>query len=163
MSAGPSAGSEAAGFDLTRLPAAFYGNPYPIYDALRRAAPVYRLPDGGLFLTRYADVQAVYLNADAFSSDKRAAFAPKFGDGRLYRHHTTSLVFNDAPYHTRVRRLIQGALLPRAIAHRQPALEALVARLITALAERGGGDLIADFAAAIPVEVIGDLLQVPHE
>jgi cytochrome P450 len=163
MRGGQPAGVDVSAFDLTRLPEAFYGDPYPIYDALRRTVPICRLPDGGLFLTRYADVQAIYLDADTFISEKRAVFAQKFGAGRLYRHHTTSLVFNDAPYHTRVRRLIQGALLPRAVAHRQPALEALVARLIKALEERGGGDLIADFAAAIPVEVIGDLLQVPQD
>jgi hypothetical protein len=40
------------------------------------------------------------------SSDKKAEFGPKFGVGTpLYRHHTTSLVFNDPPLHTRVRKL----------------------------------------------------------
>ena len=38
----------------------------------------------------------------------------------LYEHHTTSLVFNDPPAHTRVRRLIMGALSPRAIAAMEP-------------------------------------------
>jgi cytochrome P450 len=34
--------------------------------------------------------------------------------------------------------------------------------LLDALAERGGGDLIEDFASAIPVDVIGNLLGVPQ-
>ena len=36
-------------------------------------------------------------------------------------------------------------------------------KLLDALETRGGGDLIEDFAAAIPVEIIGNLLGVPHE
>jgi len=72
-------------------------------------------------------------------------------------------VFNDQPAHTRVRRLIMGALSPRAIAEMEPALIALVERLLDRIAEKGRFELIDDFAAAIPVEVIGNLLDVPHD
>ncbi len=80
----------------------------------------------------------------------------------LYEHHTTSLVFNDPPAHTRVRRLIMGALSPRAIAEMEPDLIALVDRLLDAIAAKHEVDLIEDFAAAIPIEVIGNLLDVPQ-
>jgi len=36
----------AQAFDLRRLPADYYANPYPTYHALREHAPVHRLPDG---------------------------------------------------------------------------------------------------------------------
>jgi cytochrome P450 len=62
-----------------------------------------------------------------------------------------------------VRRLIMGALSPRAIAEMEPYLIALVDRLLDALAEKRNVELIGDFASAIPVEVIGNLLDVPHE
>jgi cytochrome P450 len=104
----------------------------------------------------------------AFSSDKNIEFAPRYlpphGAPRhrlLYQHHTTSLVFNDPPLHTRVRKLIMGALTRRAIAEMEAGLVALVDSCSTAEAP-GGGDLIEDFASAIPVEVIGNLLGVPH-
>ena len=42
----------AEGFDLRALPATFYEDPYPTYRALRETAPVRRMPDGSLFLTR---------------------------------------------------------------------------------------------------------------
>jgi hypothetical protein len=45
----------------------------------------------------------------------------------------------------------------------QPRIEALVDRLLDAAAERGTIDLIADFAAAIPVQLIGDLLGIPQD
>jgi len=88
---------------------------------------------------------------------------PKYGNSLLYEHHTTSLVFNDPPAHTRVRRLIMGALSPRAIAEMEPDLIALVDRLLETIAAKGKFELIGDFASAIPVQVIGNLLDVPME
>lgn len=153
----------AASFDLRALPADFYANPYPVYALLRETAPVRRMPDGSYFLTRYADLVAVYRDAQTFSSDKKVEFTPKYGAGApLLEHHTTSLVFNDPPLHTRVRKLIMGALTRRAIADMEPGLVTLVDGLLDAIEARGGGDLIEDFASAIPVEIIGNLLGVPH-
>lgn len=153
----------AAGFDLEKLTGEFYADPYPTYRALREHEPVKRLPNGSWFLTRYDDLVSAYKSTKVFSSDKRREFLPKYGDSLLYEHHTTSLVFNDPPAHTRVRRLIMGALSPRAIAGMEPDLIALVDRLLDALAARDQVDLIGDFAAAIPIEVIGNLLDVPME
>ena len=153
----------AARFDLRALPADFYANPYPVYDLLRATEPVRRMPDGSYFLTRYADLVAVYRDAQRFSSDKKVEFAPKYGEGSaLFAHHTTSLVFNDPPLHTRVRKLIMGALTRRAICDMESGLVALVDRLLDGLQAQGGGDLVADYASAIPVEIIGNLLGVPH-
>ena len=153
----------AQSFDLEKLTPEFYANPYPTYRALRENEPVKRMPNGSYFLTRYDDLVTAYKNTKAFSSDKRAEFAPKYGNSLLYEHHTTSLVFNDPPAHTRVRRLIMGALSPRAIAGMEPDLVALVDRLLDAIAAKQNFELIGDFASAIPVEVIGNLLDVPHE
>src|SRR3954465_1434811 len=152
----------AATFDLERLTPEFYADPYPTYRALRETAPVKRLPNGSYFLTRYDDLVAAYKNTKAFSSDKKKEFSPKYGASLLYEHHTTSLVFNDPPAHTRVRRLIMGALSPRAIAGMEPDLIRLVDRLLDAIVAKGKVDLIDDFAAAIPIEVIGNLLDVPE-
>jgi cytochrome P450 len=153
----------AASLDLRALPADFYANPYPVYATLREHDPVKRMPDGSYFLTRYADLVAVYRDAQSFSSDKKVEFTPKYGDGApLLVHHTTSLVFNDPPLHTRVRKLIMGALTRRAIADMEPGLITLVDGLLDSIEAQGGGDLIEDFASAIPVEIIGNLLGVPH-
>ncbi|MBB5424604.1 hypothetical protein HDG40_002749 [Paraburkholderia sp. JPY158] len=157
------ASSLARDFDLRHLSPAFYADPYPIYRALRTYEPIRRMPDGSLFLTRFRDVQAVYRDPKTFSSDKTVEFRPKYGDSPLYAHHTTSLVFNDPPRHTRVRKLIAGALTARAIAAMEPALIRLVDGLLDAAAQRGRIDLIGEFASAIPVEVIGNLLDVPHD
>ncbi|TMJ02121.1 MAG: cytochrome P450 [Alphaproteobacteria bacterium] len=152
----------ARNFDLKRLPADFIDDPFPYYRALREHDPVHRMPDGSYLITRWRDCDAVYRDARVFSSDKKIEFKPKYGDAPLYEHHTTSLVFNDPPLHTHVRRAIQTALSNRVIAGMEAGLIVLVDRLLDAMAEKGRVDVIEDFAAAIPVEIVGNLLGVPH-
>lgn len=152
----------ARGFSLKAVDLNFIANPYQTYNALREHNPVAHLPDGSYFLSSYADCLAVYKDAKLFSSDKKAEFLPKFGDGLLYQHHTTSLIFNDPPLHTRVRKIIAGALSARAVAEMEAPMVALTDRLLDGIAAEGGTDLIADFAAAVPIEVIGNLLAIPQ-
>jgi cytochrome P450 len=149
-------------FSLAAPPAGFIADPYPVYAELRRTSPVHALGSGAWLLTRHADVLAAY-RSPFVSSDKQREFAPRLGVGTpIYEHHTTSLVFNDPPLHTRVRRLLMGALNQRAIQRMEADVAALVARLLDKLADQPEPDLIEHFAAQIPVEVIGNLLAVPH-
>jgi cytochrome P450 len=149
-------------FQLTRVPDGFLDDPYPWYAALREHDPVHALEGGGVFLARYDDALAVY-RAPQASSDKKAEFLPKLGDCPLYEHHTTSLVFNDPPLHTRVRRIIMGAVNQKAIARMEPNVTRRVDELLDGMARQGRVDLIDDFAARIPIEVIGNLLDIPRE
>jgi cytochrome P450 len=155
--------SLAEDFELTALPEGFAENPFPVYRALLEYAPLKHFADGSVMLSRFADLDRVYRDTKVFSSDKKVEFLPKFGPSPLYEHHTTSLVFNDPPLHTRVRKIMVGAMTPKAIAAMEPGLVALVDRLLDGLADKGEADLIEDFASAIPVEVIGNLFDIPHE
>jgi len=148
-------------FDLRDPPPGFIDDPFVWYRALREIDPVHRCRDGSWLLTRYDDCNAVY-RGDGFSSDKRALFAPKFGNSPLLEHHTTSLVFSDPPYHTRVRATLTEALKPRAIQTTVAVLERVVARLLDELAREGTFDLIERFASRVPIEIISSLLTVPE-
>jgi cytochrome P450 len=155
-----------SGFTLAAPPPGFIDNPYPVYEALRQHAPLHQLGPDSVLLTRHADVLAVYRSAHA-SSDKQQEFAPRLGRGTpIFEHHTTSLVFSDPPLHTRVRRILMGALSQRAVAHIEGGLQQLVQRLLQRMQERASQGhslcLIEDYAAQIPVEVIGNLLAVPQ-
>ena len=147
-------------FDLSNPPDGFIDNPFPHYDRLLADAPVCPQPDGSFLISSHADLSKIYRDTTTYISDKHAAFAPKFGVGSpLFEHHTTSLVFNDPPLHTRVRRIMTAALTPKALARMEPGLIAIVDQLLDAMPR--DADLVEDFAATIPIQIIGNLLDVP--
>ncbi len=149
-------------FSLLAPPPGFADNPYPVFAELRQRSPVHAIAPNSWLLTRYDDVLAVYRSAHV-SSDKKREFGPKFGVGTpLFEHHTTSQVFSDPPLHTRLRRILMGALNQRAITRMEAGLHTLVESLLDQLADEPAPDLVEHFAAQIPVEVIGNLLDVPH-
>lgn len=154
---------EILGFDLANPPEGFVDDPFPYYDALLAQAPVLPQPDGSVLICRHEDLDRIYRDTTLYSSDKKVAFGPKFGVGSpLFEHHTTSLVFSDPPLHTRVRKIMTSALTPRAIARMEPGLVATVDGLLDAMSGREEVDLIEDFASTIPIQIIGNLLDVPH-
>ena len=153
---------DIADFDLNAIGREFIEDPYPVLDALRRESPVHRNPDGSVYLTRHADCLAVYRSRDMLS-DKRGEYGKKFGQCPLLEHHTTSLIFNDPPYHTVVRKLISGAFTPRKLTEMEPLIEAIVSRLLDRIEDAREIDMIADFAMMLPTEIISLMLGVPEE
>lgn len=152
------------GFDLANPPEGFIEDPFSYYDALLAHAPVLRQPDGSVLICRHADLERIYRDTSLYSSDKKSVFGPKFGeDTPLFEHHTTSLVFSDPPLHSRVRRIMTSALTPRAIDRMEPGLIRAVDGLLDAMEGQNEVDLISDFAATIPIQIIGNLLDVPEQ
>jgi cytochrome P450 len=125
----------ADGFDLEHLTPEFYADPYRPIARCARDAPVKRMRNGSYFLTRLRRPRHRLQEHQGVLLRQEKEFAPKYGDTPLYEHHTTSLVFNDPPAHTRVRRLIMGALSPRAIAAMEGDLIRLVDMLLDRIAE----------------------------
>ena len=149
-------------FDLANPPADFTENPFAHYDRLLAKSPVTPQPDGSFLICNHADLNTIYRDTTLYISDKKQAFAPKFGPGTpLYEHHTTSLVFNDPPLHTRVRRIMTTALTPKALASMEPGLIAAVDHLLDNMPQ--DPDLIEDFASSIPIQIIGNLLDIPMD
>ena len=166
MAAEQADSDRARDFEITALPAGFADDPYPTYRALLEHAPLKRFADGSIMLSRYEDLDRVYRDTRTFSSDKKVEFLPKFGPTPLYEHHTTSLVFNDPPLHTRVRKIMMGALTPRAIAAMEPGLIALVDGLLDRLAAKGDdrrkGLEFAQLARGVAVRAHYHLMAMGH-
>jgi len=151
-------------FNLASATRGFLADPFATYDALLAHAPVLRQPDNSVVVCRHRDLDMIYRDTTRFSSDKKAVFAPVFGVGSpLFEHHTTSLVFSDPPLHTRVRKIMTSALTPRALARMEPGLITMVDLLLDRMAGQEDVDLISDFAASIPIQIIGNLLDIPWE
>ncbi len=148
------------GFDLNAIDRAFIENPFPTLKALRETDPVHRNPDGSVYLTRHADVLKVY-QTRSMLSDKKQEFGKKFGQCPLFVHHTTSLIFNDPPYHTVVRKLLAGAFTPRKLAEMEPLIEGIVDKLLDRLADEKEFDFISAYAMELPTEIISFMLGIP--
>lgn len=141
-------------------------DPYPFYARLRSIEPVHHLPIGIWLLSGYDEV-SVALRDPRFSSDERNSsfydgdedFA-KSAFGRLF---WGMLLFRDDPDHKRLRDLVQKAFTRRTVEDLRPRIGRLVDDLLRVMVERGGGDLIAEFAYPLPVTVICELLGVPDE
>ncbi|MBT7732068.1 MAG: cytochrome P450 [Rhodospirillaceae bacterium] len=149
-------------FDFNSIGPDFIENPFPTCQALREYSPIHRNADGSLFLTRYADVLQVY-REPLMSSDKKIMFEKKFGKTPLYEHHTTSLVFNDPPYHTVVRKLLSAGFTPRKLAEMEPLIVKIVNGLLDRLEDLSEFDLVEEYAMALPTEIISFMLGVPAD
>jgi cytochrome P450 len=144
-------------------------HPYRAYARLRREAPVYYSEGwNGWLLTRYPDVLSGFRD-DRLSANRSAAFAGTMPTP--VREKLAPLLQNlgawafllDPPDHTRLRGLINKAFAPRLIEGIRPRIQAIVDRLLDQAEREGRMDLIADFAGALPVIVIADILGVPAE
>lgn len=153
---------QAHSFDIKKIDNDFLDNPYPTYRLMREHDPVHRNPDGTWFLTRYDHVSEC-LKHPKMSSDKKIDFKPKFGEGPLFEHHTTSLVFNDDPFHARVRKLLSEAFTPRKMKELEPVIGDIIEGLLDRVEKMGEFDVIQDYALALPTAIIADMLGVPDE
>ena len=139
-------------------------NPYPVYAALRREAPIARSNDGSLLLTKFADCSTAL--RDPAIGHGAVAEAAAVGSVSNWREHLslrqfrTSMLSMDPPAHTRLRKLVGGAFTIRRIAALQPAIEAVTAELMDAM--ESATDFIRSFAFPLPIAVIGELLGVPR-
>jgi cytochrome P450 len=142
-------------------------DPYPIYERLRREAPVYFCDAWGAWvLTRYDDVQAAFRDP-RWSADRAAAYASRVpAEVRarfepLFRNLRAWALFMDPPAHTRVRALLNRAFSPRLIQQLAPRIERIVDDLLTDVGREF--DVVAALAVPLPVLVIGELLGLPRE
>ncbi|MER6954209.1 cytochrome P450 [Streptomyces sp. NPDC000618] len=139
-------------------------DPYPAYARLREAGPVHRITgtDGlpAWLVTRYDDVRRA-LADPRLSLDKRNARPGGYRGLALPPALDANLLNMDPPDHTRIRRLVSQAFTPRRVAALRTPIRETADALLDAIEPLGRADLIASYAAPLPIAVICDLLGVP--
>ncbi|MFD6916790.1 cytochrome P450 [Streptomyces virginiae] len=141
-------------------------HPHDAYRHLRDTAPVQRIagPTGepAWLVTRYEDVRSA-LADPRLSLDKTNAAEGSYRGLSLPPALDANLLNMDPPDHTRIRKLASRAFTPR----RMDALRAPIRRtadgLLDVLGTEGRTDLIAAYAAPLPITVICDLLGIPDD
>jgi cytochrome P450 len=147
-------------------------DPYPFYARVRQAGPL--VPGRLMWSTARHDVCTAVLRSDAFGvgfygRPLPAAVALLVALGRwrapIGPVDPPSMLVVDAPDHTRYRRLVAKVFTARQIEGLRPRIEQCCAELLDGLAAaaRGAGpvDLVAHYAALLPVTVIAEILGVP--
>ncbi|MER7849027.1 cytochrome P450 [Kitasatospora sp. NPDC096077] len=141
-------------------------DPYGAYDTLRAKAPVHRVvgPDGlpVWLVTRYPDVRQA-LADPRLALDRTHAAPGNYRGFALPPALDANLLNMDPPDHTRIRRLVARAFTPRRVAALRAPIERVAEQLLDAVEPSGRADLLASYAAPLPITVICDLLGVPEE
>lgn len=157
--------AEAQALLLQLLDPANRANPYPIYARFRDRGAV-PLPGANLtFFSAYRDCDEI-LRHPATSSDRlnSTVMQRQIAEGAKVRPlGPPGFLFLDPPDHTRLRRLVSKAFVPKVVSALQPDITALVNDMLVRFAENGQFDVISDFAYPLPVAVICRLLGVPLE
>jgi cytochrome P450 len=134
-------------------------DPYPIYRRMRDEAPAYYSPRQGFWaLTRFDDVLAALVDSETYSSLHGTSLefmdTPKPDSGLI--------IFMDPPRHTRYRNLVSKAFTPRSMAEIEPEVRRIARAHLDALGERRGFDVVEEFTARLPMDVISALLGIPE-
>jgi cytochrome P450 len=150
--------------EFTALDPVFREHPHDRLDRLRADDPVHLdAVLGGLLLTRFEDMRAVLtdrlLSVDPrkvpFTPRRRAMMADLPPEG-----FQPSMLNLDDPDHKRLRGLVSQAFNQRSIDAWRPRIRSVADALLEPLADRGSFDVIAKFAAPLPIVVIAEMLGV---
>ncbi|MGC0332688.1 cytochrome P450 [Streptomyces sp. SAI-170] len=141
-------------------------SPHDVNRRLRESAPVHRITgtDGNpaWLVTRYEDARRA-LADPRLSLDKRHATPGNYRGFALPPALDANLLNMDPPDHTRIRRLVARAFTPRRVEQLRTPIRRTADRLLDALGPHGTTDLVASYAAPLPITVICDLLGVPED
>jgi cholest-4-en-3-one 26-monooxygenase len=144
-----------------------HGVPYDALARLREHAPVYwhAEPDGPGFwaVTRHADVKAISKDPARFSSRQAGVSRRDIEDPTALAMYRSIVIAMDPPEHGRMRGLISKAFTPRAIEGLEPVVRSIARHCVRAAVEKGKVDFIGEYAAAIPMHVISEMMGVPEE
>ncbi|MCA3586092.1 cytochrome P450 [Phenylobacterium sp.] len=155
-----------SGPQLTEADPAFRDDPHSLLDWMREHAPVYRDDEYGFyFLTRYEDCRRVLTDRTLWRDPDKAEAAAVYihaskGRSRADDHmegRDNSILLMDEPEHSRIRHVVALALNSR-ILSATGVIEQIVQDKLAALERRHAFDLVEDYAAPIPIEVIAGLM-----
>lgn len=140
-------------------------DPYPYFAAQRARGDVLWHDELGMWLT-FTHAAA---NAVLRSRTLGRIWVPRWPEVPMPAFeliHRNSLLENEPPVHTRLRRLVAGAFSRGHVERLRPRIAELAARLADQVADAGSEgstvDLIALYAEPLPVQVIAELLGVPE-
>ena len=140
----------------------YFNDPTEVYRRLRDEAPVYFSERYGFYaLSRFADVLAAHRDWQAFSSAHGVDLSTLSQDPKLIKMFR-SIIMMDPPEHDRLRALVSRVFTPRAVVRLEPMIREVISGLLAPFEDASDFDVVADFSALFPVEIISRMLGVPE-
>jgi len=141
-------------------------DPYPAYRALRERGRVQRTAAGHWLVLGYDEVSTLLTDqrfgeAAGRGGRIRLSRTQREGQHQLLGRVDTMLS-QDPPEHTRLRRLVSKAFTPRSVQKMRPLIQEIVNELLDGLAGRAEFDLVSELAWPLPVIVIAEMLGIPR-
>jgi cytochrome P450 len=135
-----------------------YTNPYQVYQRLRDETPLYYNDQHDFYLvSRFDDVERVLADRDTFTSAQGGLI------GMMNLPMPPGMfIYEDPPQHTMHRALVARVFTPKRVATIEPMIRDFCARTAESLVGRESFDFMWDFAAEIPMQVIGMLVGIPE-
>jgi cytochrome P450 len=139
-------------------------DPFPVYRALRTQEPVQRIPLGGgtWVVSRYEDVKRLVRSADGLMQPPGSATPAELAGGPAERIYRGLMVLNDAPVHTRLRKLAEKAMTRGAVDRLRADVDAVVGECLDGIIQRGEADAVSELAFTVPLRVICGMLGIPE-
>jgi len=145
-------------------------DPRPLYDTLRRRAPVWRLPGQNSYLVSDpALIREAVGRTQEFSSNlvslhyRDASGCPAAFEVAPFGDPIHVLATADPPHHTRHRKLLQPHFSPSAVARLEPTVRRVVDQQLAPLLSAGRGDIVACLADPVPSLTVCYLIGLPPE
>ena len=149
--------------------------PYDMFEVLRNEAPVFwhdepegvdrrgRATGPGFWaVTRYDDVGTVSRDWKHYSSELGGVDIPTPGAEEL-ESYRQMMIMMDPTKHTKLRLLVNNGFTPRMIGQLEARVRDITADIVNKVIDRGECDFVLDVAAELPLQVIAELMGVPHE
>lgn len=151
----------ATAVDFDPFSSTYFDDPTEVYRRLRDEAPVYFNERYGFYaLSRFADVVTAHRDWKSLTSTHGVDLDMLTKDPENAKR-LRSIIMMDPPDHDRFRALVSRVFTPRAVTALEPMVRAVIDGYLAPLAEREEFDVVADFSAPFPVEIISRMLGVP--
>ncbi|MBN9617953.1 MAG: cytochrome P450 [Acidobacteriales bacterium] len=164
--------SPASAMDEILISKEFLADPYPILRQLREENPIYWCESiGGWIVTRYDDMVTTFRDVTSYSNEGRLArvveYLPSESRARFKafedHYRTKGLLHSDPPDHTRLRALVTKSMTASMVEAMRGRIQTIVDDLVNTGLDKGGMDVIADIAIALPFAVLARILGTPPE
>ncbi|HKZ74259.1 MAG TPA: cytochrome P450 [Steroidobacteraceae bacterium] len=144
------------------LSAEFRANSLAVYRRFLREDPVHRIAAGSWLICRHRDVYKVLI--DTVNVRRSYEFSvQRVPEGPFREFQRYNLVAMNPPQHTRLRGVLAQAFSPARIRQLSESVDAVAERLLARLEAKSSGDMSAELAFPLPIEVICTMLGIPAQ